>query len=188
MKKFLYLIIIILVVLVLALVLVSRKAEAPSAPLESVSSNSTSTSSAFLPNPRNMSFLVDGEEVVLKDGKSVEKVSAARATEIVTEVVGEPVFGDIGAGDGSSIMYLVQQGGGTGVFVYVVATYNVNGVHKGTEAFFLGDRVVPKDIKIVDGVAEVNYLGRKSGAAMSDEPTVPMKKRLVIGGGELREE
>ena len=188
MKKYLSLVLIVVIAVAIALLFSSKKVVAPS----TTESKPTPVSTAKIASPLDISYLVDDEIIKLKDGKSVEKAAPGSAGEITTEVFGEPVYGDIGFGKDASVMFLVQESTGTGVFFYIVAAYRetgtpYGGAYKGSKAFFLGDRITPQTIKIVQGVVEVTYMTRKEKEAMSEEPTVVAKKYLILKDGELVE-
>lgn len=184
MKKYLYLVLIIIIIVV---VILTRKTD----PV--VVSPSPSLSPAVTPSPiltsvspLDLSYEVDDEMVTLVKGTSVR--GAGTPEEVTTEVFGTQVVGDIGAGKDTTVMFLDQQTSGTGIFFYIVAAYKVaDGKYMGTKAGFIGDRIAPQNIRIVNGVAEVNYAERKEGEPMSTEPSQGVTKRFVIKDGELVE-
>ncbi len=138
-------------------------------------------------SPLDLTYEVDEEMITLVKGKASEEAAPGSAAIITTEVFGEPVTGDIGAGPDSSVMFLIQRSGGTGVFIYVVAAYTEAGQFKGSKAYFVGDRISPQNIRISNGVIEVNYATRKENEPMYAEPTVGVTKYLVLKDGELQE-
>ena len=188
MKKYLSLVLIVVIAVAIALLFSSKKAVAPS----TTESKPAPVSTGKIASPLDISYVVDDEIIKLKDGKSVEEAAPGSAAEITTEVFGEPVYGDMGFGKDTSVMFLVQETAGTGIFFYTVAAHREGGTpeggsYKGSKAFFLGDRITPQTIKIVNGVAEVTYMTRKEKEAMSEEPTVIVKKYLIFKDGELVE-
>lgn len=129
-------------------------------------------------NPLNSKYFVDGEEVTLTKG--VAKISGTE-----TRVFGEFVKGDINQdGQLDQVSFLSQETSGTGIFFYVIAY--VNG--KGTEAFFIGDRISPQNINIVNGKIAVNYATRKSNEPMTATPSLGVTKYLVYRDDKLVED
>lgn len=183
MKKYLSLAIIIIIVIVA--ISLNRKAVSP-VTIPDVTPLVTVTPVTTAASPLDLSYEVDDEMVTLVKGTSVQ--GAGTPEEITTEVFGAQVVGDIGAGKDTTVMFLDQQTAGTGIFFYVVAAYKVaDGKYMGTKAVFIGDRIAPQNIRIVDGVALVNYAERKNGEPMSTEPSQAVTKRFVIKDGELVE-
>ncbi len=180
MKKYLSFAAIIVLIMIIVLVVTRKKdgdvKPAPSTPVV------TATSSSL-----NLTYEVDGESITLVNGKAITKAAPGSAAEITTEIFGEPVLGQMGMGEDTAVMFLAQQGGGTGVFFYAVAAYRENGVYKGSKAFFLGDRIAPQNIRIVYGEAQVNYADRKENEPLSAEPSVGVTKYLVLKDGVLEE-
>jgi heat shock protein HslJ len=88
-------------------------------------------------------------------------------------IFGEPVLGDLDAdGDEDQALYVVEQPGGSGSFYYAVLAINNNQEYKLTEKMFLGDRIAPQNIQIVDGRAVYNFADRKAGEPMSTPASV----------------
>jgi hypothetical protein len=69
-------------------------------------------------------------------------------------------------------MWLVQQTGGSGTFFYVVEAINNDGVYKGTNAMFVGDRIAPQNINIIDGRAVANFADRKPEESFAVSPSI----------------
>ena len=88
-------------------------------------------------------------------------------------VFGEPVLGDLDTdGDEDQALYVVEQPGGSGSFYYAVLAINNNQEYKLTEKMFLGDRIAPQNIQIIDGRAVYNFADRKAGEPMSTPASV----------------
>lgn len=122
---------------------------------------------------RNIAYVIDGEPVLFTDGKAERVVAPDAAAKDLFRIFGEPVFGDLdGDGDADAVMYLTRDSGGSGTFFYVIVAVNEAGVYKGTDAMFLGDRIAPQNINIIDGRAVVNFADRKNGEPFSVPPSV----------------
>lgn len=88
-------------------------------------------------------------------------------------IFGEPVLGDLDAdGDEDQALYVVEQPGGSGSFYYAVLAINNNQEYKLTEKMFLGDRIAPQNIQIIDGRAVYNFAERKATDPMTTPPSM----------------
>jgi hypothetical protein len=114
-------------------------------------------------DPLNISFTISGQSYSLVNGKVGKEIA----------VFGQPVYGDL-SGDGvnDAVMYLTQDSGGSGTFFYVVEAININGSFKGTNAMFLGDRIAPQNINIIDGRAVANFAERKASEPFTTPPSI----------------
>ncbi len=129
-------------------------------------------------SPQNATFIIDGQEVVLRDG--ISEVPAAPGSEMVvtTRYFGNEVeydFNEDGTMDTAFI--ITQDTGGSGVFFYVVAALNEANGYVGSNAVFLGDRIAPQATRINTdngrvGVIEVTYVDRNEGEDFSVVPSV----------------
>lgn len=163
-----------------------EQSEVPSVTASKQSTLSRPTGSV---DPLSCSYLIDGEQVTLVNGSSVEPIVSGSAATLETHVFGKPVYGDLnGDGQEDAIFFLYQETGGTGVFFYVAAAVNVGGSYVGTKAIFLGDRVAPQNITIAKGEALVNYVVRRDRDPMTALPSVGATKHVRIENGELVED
>jgi hypothetical protein len=138
-------------------------------------------------DPLNASYVVEGETTRLIDGISETAVAPPSATKVRTTVFGNPVMGDLdGDGNGDAALILVQDPGGSGTFVYAVVALKSDGGYRGTNAVLLGDRIVPMDIKIRNGVVMVRFLDRRPGEPMSAMPSVERLEGLYVQRGMLK--
>lgn len=126
----------------------------------------------------NLKYKIDDQEITLINGKSEN-----------TEVFGQPIEGDLnndGINDVISLIY--QQTSGTGTFFYVVgAVGSKNGFVSTKNSIFLGDRIAPQNIRVINGIAQVNYAIRKDNDPMTEQPSMGVTKYLKIVNGELVE-
>ncbi len=141
------------------------------------------------PDIANANFLFEGEKVELKNGKSSTEVLEGSAVTIETSLSGEIVYGDINNdGKNDAISLATQSGGGSGLFVYLLAYISGNVEYKSLEAQFLGDRISPESLKIdTNGNIQIGYLDRRESDPMSAEPTVLVKKTFKYSNGTLEE-
>lgn len=124
-------------------------------------------------DPLNITYKIQGKEYSLVKGVVEKEIAPGSASKEVIRVFGEPVYADLDAdADLDAVMYLTQENGGSGTFFYVVVAVNDNGVYKGTDAMFLGDRIAPQNINIIDGRAVANFAERKVGESFAVSPSV----------------
>lgn len=70
-----------------------------------------------LNDPRNMTYLIEGDTLILKDGKATATSSIDDAIVSSVMLFGNPTYGDLDAdGDTDAAVLLVSQSGGTGTF------------------------------------------------------------------------
>ena len=108
-------------------------------------------------------------------------------TQVVTNIFGTPVYGDIGAGTGTAVIFITQDTGGSGTFFYAVAFMTNAGKYTNTNAVFLGDRIAPQNVSISNGVASFNYCDRRPEDPFTAPPSVCVSKNFSIVNGTLTE-
>lgn len=137
-------------------------------------------------NGRESTYTVGGQNVQLMGGRAETPAAPGSAAHITTQVVEGPVYGDLdGDGRDDVALFLVQTTGGSGTFYYAAAVADGHGACLGTNAVFLGDRVVPRQLRIEDGILVVLYADRAPGEPMSALPTVDKTLHLVLKNGRL---
>ncbi len=123
--------------------------------------------------PLNVSYEIKGERIELINGKAEIEIAPGSVSKQVISVFGQPVYGDLDKdGDEDAVMYITETNGGSGTFFYVVVALNENGEYKGTDAMFLGDRIAPQNINIIDGRAVANFAERMAGENFVTRPSV----------------
>ncbi len=151
-------------------------------------SNSVQPSAQVSNGYKNISYQIEGQEVLLENGLA-ETFPEPNSTQTVeTEYFGNEARGDFNNDGKDDVAFiLTQSGSGTGVFWYVVAAIKTDSGYKGTNAIFLGDRIAPQTTEFRDGKLIVNYADRKAGEPFSAEPTVGVSKYLKVNGSQLVE-
>jgi len=129
-------------------------------------------------NPKNATYLIDGEAVALINGKSEQ---GENDSGILIQYFGNEAIGDLnGDGRQDTALYITQESSGTGIFYYVVALIDKIDGKKGTEAVFVGDRIAPQNLEIRDGILLVNYADRNEGESFADRPSLGKTMRLKL--------
>jgi len=139
-------------------------------------------------DPLNASYLIEGETVELIGGRSEKEISPESAAKIMTMAWGGPVPGDLNK-DGSedAALIITQNTGGSGTFYYIAASLN-KGKAWGTNAIFLGDRILPVNIYIQDQKITVMYKQRKEEEPMTVLPSVDVTREFKLDPeGKLKE-
>ncbi len=128
--------------------------------------------------PQNATYIIDTEAVALVDGMAEMEAAPESETKIITKYFGNELRADLNDdGREDAVFVLTQETGGSGAFFYVVAAINAEDGWQGSQAVFLGDRIVPQAIEVStnpshQNVIVVSYLDRMPEAAMSEEPSV----------------
>ena len=182
MKKVALIVVIILVAIGLWWFLGQRHASAPTSEVKV-------TPTVSKPDPSNATFQFEDGPVTLKDGSASMSITPNSAATQETAITGDLAYGDLNNdGKNDTALLLVQDSGGSGVFLYVAAYLSGVVQYKGSNAVFIGDRVTPKSISIDKGVINVSYLDRKSTEPMAAEPTVLTTHHYIVRSGILEEE
>ncbi len=141
------------------------------------------------PDASNATFIFEDGSITLKKGAATTDVTPDGEVTQETTLTDDIAYGDINKdGKTDTAVLLVQNGSGSGVFLYVAAYVSGTVQYKGTNAVFIGDRVTPKAISVsTSGVIEVTYLDRKANEPMAADPTVSTTKYFVYRNGSLEE-
>lgn len=154
---------------------------------ESRQEEAASTASST-PAYENISYRIEGKDVLLKNGYAEYEYSSGSASKMITRYFGNEATGDLN-GDGMPdvAFLLTQDGGGTGTFYYAVVALKTTNGYTGTNAIYLGDRIAPQTTEIRDGELIVNYATRKEGEPMAARPSVGVSTYLHVYNGVLSE-
>lgn len=140
------------------------------------------------PDPSNATFQFEDGPVTLKNGSATTNLTPSGEITEETDLTNTIAYGDLNSdGKNDAAFLLVQTTSGTGVFFNVAAYVSGLVNYNGSNAIFLGDRIVPKTISISKGIITVTYLDRTSSEAMTDDPTVLSTKTFTYTGGQLVE-
>ena len=146
--------------------------------------NSQATSSAR--DPLNAVYRIEDQPIALTEGRCETACLPGAVARATTEVFGSPAYGDLdGDGDEDAALLLVHDPGGSGTFYYVAAALQEPGGYRGTAGVLLGDRILPRDLHIKNGVLRADYLDRRAEEPMAAAPSVDQSRYLVCEEGEL---
>jgi len=127
-------------------------------------------------------YIINGQEIILKNGLSEIDVSSS-SSKIITRYFGNVVKHDLDDDGTEDIAFIItQETGGSGTFYYVVARLNTINGPKGSYAFFLGDRIAPQTTGMDEGetvmgtnrqnVIVVNYAVRLPSEPFTIKPSM----------------
>lgn len=125
-------------------------------------------------DPKNATYIIEGQPVTLNNGVNEVESAPGSASKTVTRYFGNEAYGDVDGDDDNDAAFLItQEGGGTGLFYYVVVALRTPTGYKLTNTFFVGDRIAPQSTEIKEDSKElhVNFAERKMGEPMSVEPS-----------------
>lgn len=123
-------------------------------------------------NPKNTTYTIAGESIPLVDGFFTKPAAPDSSSIVTVQYFGNEAYGDIdGDGDQDVSFLLTQDGGGSGIFFYLVAALKEGDTYRGSDAMFIGDRIAPQNTRYQDGLVIVNYADRRPGEAMAAVPS-----------------
>lgn len=121
----------------------------------------------------NLTFVIDGEEYKLENGLAAKVATPESSFAMTLRVFGEPVYGDLDKdGDEDAALWLQHEPGGSGTFYYGALAMKDGAGYKATDTLFLGDRIAPQTLNIMEGRAVYNFAERRADEAYSVEPSI----------------
>ncbi len=130
---------------------------------------------AFTFDPKNTTYIIEGQSVALSNGVSETESAIGLASKTITRYFGNEAYGDVDGDDDNDLVFLITQStGGTGTFYYAAVAYRTPTGYKLTNTFFVGDRIAPQSTEIKEDSKEIhiNFAERKKGEPMTAEPSV----------------
>jgi len=122
---------------------------------------------------KNGWYTVAGTSVHLVNGVSKIPAAPGSTSMITTQYFGNEVVADIDKdGDDDVAFIMTQDGGGSGIFFYLVGAIKEENGYRGTQAVLIGDRIAPQTTEFRDGLVIVNYADRAPGEAMAALPSI----------------
>ena len=130
----------------------------------------------------NHRFSIEKETVRLRNGSAQFTIPGTTAV-IITEIINQPVTGNINKSDDlETVVVLLQHTGGTGSFYYLAAAL---ADEKIIESYFLGDRIKIVSVSIADKLITVDYLERSINQAMAVAPKIKKTKKFSLSANKL---
>ncbi len=144
------------------------------------------TSPVSPPDPSNATFKIERDTVALVNGRAEREAAPGSATKVITTLADPRVSGDVdGDGRPETVVVLIYQPGGSGVFFYLAALLNATGGVTTTPAVLLGDRIKVTGVRLDGRTIVVDILDRAAGQPLSESPSVTSRKRFVVDRGAL---
>lgn len=154
-------------------------------------SSSNAPEQKIAADPKNATYIIEGEEIALVNGKSEKEIAPGSASKIITQYFGNEVKNDFNGDGAEDVAFLLtQNSGGSGTFYYVavvLGTGNNYGGYEGTNAVFLGDRIAPQTTEFQNGEIIVNYADRKTSEPMSTSPSIGITRVFSVESSVLNE-
>ncbi|HXK37517.1 MAG TPA: META domain-containing protein [Candidatus Paceibacterota bacterium] len=137
---------------------------------------------------RNGTYVFDGRPVKLVQGTMSEQVAPGSASFITTKFFGNETYADLNNdGKQDAVFFLTQEQGGSGTFYYVAVALAARDGLRGSEAYFVGDRIAPQSITVNErGIILVNYADRGKGQSFAEAPTEGKTLRLKLDIESMR--
>lgn len=138
-------------------------------------------------NPKNTSYDIEGDHVLLQNGEW-RSTPLSSSTNKIVKYFGNELRIDINAdGKEDTVFLLTENSGGSGTFYYVVAALNSDGGYTGTNGVLLGDRIAPQTTEFKNAEIVVNYTDRNPGEPMTTRPSLGVSRYFKIENQTLVE-
>lgn len=144
------------------------------------------------PDYKNATYVINGQQVTLKDGISETEAAPGSASKIITKYFGNELKTDLdGDGREDVAFILTQETGGSGVFFYAVAALNTEHGSVGSDGYLLGDRIAPQKTTLSTNpqqkqVVVFNYAERAPGEPMTVSPSVNKSAYLKLDPASMQ--
>lgn len=135
---------------------------------------------------KSAEYLIEGQRVRLVNGVAETEAAPGSASKMVTRYFGNELKEDLNDDGREDVVFLLtQERGGSGTFFYAVAALNTEGGYKGSDGYFLGDRIAPQSTTPSQNprhkhVVVINYADRKPGEPMTAQPSVGKSAYLKL--------
>lgn len=140
------------------------------------------------PDPSGGTFIFDDGPMTLSSGRNEKALVPGGSIIEETELLDKIAYGDINRdGKEDAGVFLIRYGAGTGSFTYLAVFASGPVTYRGSETFFLGDRIIVESIDIKNGIIEISYLDRAPNEPLVKEPTLLVTKKFRYANGKLVE-
>lgn len=121
----------------------------------------------------NFKYNIDGQGFQMKDGVVEIPIMEGSSTKNKLSIFNDTLEFDADKdGDIDYAVLLAHEPGGSGTFFYATLLINDSGTLKQTNALYLGDRIAPQNINVVDGRAVFNFASRLADESMATPPSI----------------
>ncbi|MDP4009017.1 MAG: hypothetical protein Q8P71_01145 [bacterium] len=142
----------------------------------------------FKPDPSNATFIFEDGPITLSGGKATQTVSPDSGFLEEISLTKVQDLGDINEDNRDDAVVLIERiGGGSGQFFYIAAFVSSGSSFKGTNAFYVGDRISPQSVDVSNGIITLKYLDRSAEEPFAASPTIPASKEFAFRSGTLVE-
>ncbi len=144
------------------------------------------TKNLIVADYKNATYLIDGQNITLKNGKAEIETSPGSASKNVFQYFGNQLKTDLNNDGLQDVVFLLtKQTGGSGTFFYVVAALNTKEGYIGSDGYFLGDRIAPQNINDSQNpkhknVIVVNYAERAPNESFTTQPSIGKSAYLKL--------
>jgi len=148
------------------------------------------TTLVSMADPRNSTYVIDGQDYVLVDGKAEVSQFPDAVSVVSVALWGDPVVADVDHdGDRDLVQVLTYNGGGSGTFYYLSGLITgQNVLTSAVPAVLLGDRIAMQGVVADElGIVTVRYAERHDDEPMTVAPSVGVTKRFVFDSGVFQE-
>ncbi|MCF7843686.1 hypothetical protein K9M47_02180 [Candidatus Gracilibacteria bacterium] len=148
-----------------------------------------STSSQKLNSPRNTSYDIEGNSVILNDGAAViNQTENGIISNNIVQYVGNELRVDVNSDNlNDSAFILTSKGTGNETYYYLVVSLNKNNAFTGTNGAYLGDRIIPQSTEFINGEIVVKYLDRQPLVSKLAVPNLKVVRYFKISDDTLTE-
>lgn len=143
-------------------------------------------------DPQNATYQIEGAPVTLVNGYAESEAAPGSASKIITRYFGNELRTDLDGDGRQDVAFLVtQERGGSGMFFYAVAALDTGHGYKGSDGYFLGDRIAPQSTNVSQNprhknVVVFNYADRAPGEPMTAQPSMGKSVYLKLDPANMR--
>jgi hypothetical protein len=139
-------------------------------------------------------FVINKKPAQVPDFKTAQFQIEGKTATIGKELTyfGNDFVTDLNNDGRDDVVFLVtSQPGGSGTFYYAVAALNTEEGYRGSDGYFLGDRIAPQTINLSPNpkhknVVVVNYADRAPSEPMTAQPSVAKSAYLKLDSTNIR--
>lgn len=129
---------------------------------------------------------VDDGYVPIVDGRYESESSLSTASRTIVELTDPVATGDFdGDGRTDAVVTLRMTSGGSGTFYYLALVLNKRRRATPVASAFIGDRIKLTALKMTNEKILVDFFDRCDGESMSEKPTCPVTRRVILAENVL---